>query len=1289
MADAIATLGLAVDASGAIKALGETSAALDKTTTAADKTVAAAKRASDATGAVGVATRLTSNDLANAARRYDEMIAAMKGETAAAKQVETQAQATATATREQAAATEAAAVATTVTDKELNRLRSSLTGLLTPILGTVGSGNQLVSTLSQLTLGAGTTVGVLAAVAAIGVAYDVLSEKSKKLREDTDKAIKALSDLARTQRQGVGGELAEQIAASVARIKELQASLAALQTTQRLGIGAAVGGGGGGISAASAVDEKTLAKVKEITDAIAQARLALTKTLQDANRQDSSDRTAQLADLAKGNALTVAEMASARTRLANLKQQIDDSLKIGGDPAERARLVSDFKKLNDALNVAPDRAAAKEAAKDERDKLAALKEEAVVLNTQNQIIAEGNRLRNAAEAKVGTDAVAKIDAQIAALKAAGKAEADRYLKVNETVESLRFQVSLIGKTREEVEKLTDAEVYRKAIAEGATVAQANEIVVLQRQLRETTEASKDFGASMQNIVSVTQQLGTAFGNVGKSLQIAVGLAAQLQQYSKASDAAAAAQGTKGAASANAAQGAAAAGVVGTFIAIGLAGFQALQNSAKKFREEAAATEAAINNFNQGIRPFLIDFLDSVGARTFDPLAKDLGALEDKFAEFRKEAKALGLDIATINAIEAVARQKIIDQQAKVEKAALDDLKVRELRAKGLTAEADAMAQSIADATELADVIAKFGDGAVAAALRVVQAAEAIARAAKKAEDERRSIFDNTNGALAFTDPRAAGDAAFAEAQQRRYNDAVARGASAAELASIEFYNLAEAMDRARQIAEQDRRTQESLTTRVLGTLGNDRATQDFATAAQQRQEIADAIRDGMSPSNLALLRFTQFAERSQIQMQRAIEDGTKAIQAAAKEQTDAIDRQISQTEAIARMEIAAIDEQIKSTQLAAKATAAAFDAQITAIRENTKAQTDAIDAQIEAARGALDAANAQVNALDKQVQTNQKVIDALTQFSNSVKLGDLSILSPEQKLAEARAQFEALATAAQGGDANAATNLPNAANALLQASRAFNGSNGGFVADFQRVQSIVAALTQQFGATLPIDQQQLEAARQTVTGLQQTIDALGKQKDAIQNAANKQIDVLQKAKDQANEDAQKVIDRLNENKQKISDDTAATVAKLQETKQAIQDAAQAQIDQLIKVETEAHLARLKQDQYWQTFLGLTDSAVPLGNGTRPVNIRDRGLAVSPAPVASVPIPTQQLNELKTMRAELKAALDEVKATTQQLTSVVAAGASDEVAATNRVTNAIGALANETRFTNQAQTLRAR
>ena len=179
------------------------------------------------------------------------------------------------------------------------------------------------------------------------------------------------------------------------------------------------------------------------------------------------------------------------------------------------------------------------------------------------------------------------------------------------------------------------------------------------------------------------------------------------------------------------------------------------------------------------------------------------------AAFKAFQQALD-DIATF----AADRAKAIEEQARKVAAFAKDNDVLALRIQGRNDEADAMQVQIEIERKYQEAVALYGDTAETAryhTLLLAQATDAAAQAAiKKAETERRSVFDLTNGAQAFTDPRGAADAAFAEAQQRRYNDAVTRGASAAELAAIQFYNLAEAMDRAAQIAEQDRSRQTEL-----------------------------------------------------------------------------------------------------------------------------------------------------------------------------------------------------------------------------------------------------------------------------------------------------------------------------------------------------------------------------------------------------------------------------------------------------------------------------------------------
>lgn len=1288
MADGVAVLGLQVDASGALVELKKFDDATKKAGDTASKTQAQVAgmgggfKAADGTILGSYQALVRYEGALNRAANEQRRAANMARDLAAAEQAQ------AVAALEATAAQKAMSTAAGFGEAQFNRLRGSLTGLLTPILGTVGSGNALVSTLSQLTVGAGATVGILAGVAAIGAAYDVLSEKAKLLKEATEKARKALDDLARTQRQGIGGELAEQIGNQIKALEALRKKQGEIAQQSSGGFSQ------GKIGIASDADlsrqRDIAAKIKATDEAIAAGKRELARVIGETDRSFSQSQTRLAADLAQSNGLTIAEQAKARDRLKTLKADIEQSLKIGGDQTERARLIADFNTLNAALNPAPAKKSAA-ANKEVADSLKELRK--AYQDAQNSVEEyQAGLSKGRLDAFDKDEATAK--AQAKAADDASKAQAAQAKAADDLLDPLRFQVDLIGKTKIQVEQLTDLENYRIGFAETRNEKAAEEYVQLQRQLRAQKQGVEDWKSSLSDVVGIVQLVAAAFGDVGREItKAASGAGAIVRGLQAAKDAKTTSQSL-----------AAAGTTVGGFIAVA----DAISTLGNRASERARELRQAAIDFNNALEEFAIGAATTLETQLRDNIAKAASLVEsagkksgisvsavniksaddlDKFiADLRafdpKTFGAFANELSKLSTEIKNNEQKIRDRVAAEEAAAQKDLSVRLLRAQGLNAEADAAAQAIADAKELQDAVEKFGEGAVTAAIRVVQSAEAIARAAKKAEAERRSITDLSISAQAFTDPRGAGQAAFEETQRRRLSDAIERNASAAELAAINLYNLAEAADRAAQIAEQDRRTQESLIARVLGTFGNDRATQDFVTGANQRQEIADAIRNGMSPSNLALLQFTQRVENSYTQMQRAIEDGTKAIQDRAKNEIAAIDVLIEVTQSVAKQQIAAIDAQIKETQTLAKATAKAYDDQISAIREQTKAQTDAIDVQIESARSALEAANATVAALDKQVQTNQKVVEALQAFQNSVKLGDLSTLSPEGKLAEARRQFEALASAAQGGNADAATQLPSAAQALLQASRAFNASGSGYVNDFNRVQSIIDALTQQFGATLPIDQQALDAARQTVVGIQGTIDALGKQKDTIQKAADAQIAVLQKAKDKAAADAQAIIDKLTENKQKIQDDTAATVAKLEETKTAIQDAATRQIEQLVRVETEAHQFRIRQDEYWQQFLG-TGAFNPTGNG--PETLPGDGSTTPP----TVPILQSQLAAQQEQTRVMSEKFDGLTLAITQLMGVTATANDEEVGATVQTTAAVQNVATQIRQLGQALVARSR
>jgi hypothetical protein len=264
--------------------------------------------------------------------------------------------------------------------------------------------------------------------------------------------------------------------------------------------------------------------------------------------------------------------------------------------------------------------------------------------------------------------------------------------------------------------------------------------------------------------------------------------------------------------------------------------------------------------------------------------------------------------------------------------------------------------------------------------------------------------------------------------------------------------LVQAMEDARREAQ---RLTESLTAdlvaRSFEVTGNTGAAARIRLAQRQTQERRDAA--GQSPEFFALMDLVQQGERSQL----AFETQTQAIQDAANDQVAAIDRQ----------------SQIARDQL--------FKAE-----ESLRAQEQA-------------------------VETSRRIVESLTQFGDSLKLGSFSPLSPFARLSEARSQFGALSGLALGGDASAAESLPGAARALLDASRGFNASGGGFVADFQRVQDTVRDVRDRFGTQLTTDERILAELQSQTSKLLDQIARLDSQRSAILTSAERQIAELKAA----------------------------------------------------------------------------------------------------------------------------------------------------------------------------------
>ena len=116
------------------------------------------------------------------------------------------------------------------------------------------------------------------------------------------------------------------------------------------------------------------------------------------------------------------------------------------------------------------------------------------------------------------------------------------------------------------------------------------------------------------------------------------------------------------------------------------------------------------------------------------------------------------------------------------------------------------------------------------------------------------------------------------------------------------------------------------------------------------------------------------------------------------------------------------------------------------------------------------------------------LITSLQDFQDSLLLGDTSVLSPVQKLEEARSQFETTRAAALSGDEEAAARLPEVSQTLLNLSQQVNASGAGFVQDFERVQSSVDLVISSIEREEKQAQKMVEIAQATQIGIVELVE---------------------------------------------------------------------------------------------------------------------------------------------------------------------------------------------------------
>lgn len=186
--DTLATLGLAIDSSGALRASSDL------------KQMAAA----------GGQAEQANKRVEQTSRSATPAISAMA----------TQAQRA--ATTQQALATSASTLARTSTSGTagLNSIRSAMTAVAASALNTAPGVAQLSGIIGSLALGSGVMIGVMAGMAALGYAWEFLTRKARETKEATEDALEALGKLGSGQTAAMG--IQANIALARAEVTRLQ-----------------------------------------------------------------------------------------------------------------------------------------------------------------------------------------------------------------------------------------------------------------------------------------------------------------------------------------------------------------------------------------------------------------------------------------------------------------------------------------------------------------------------------------------------------------------------------------------------------------------------------------------------------------------------------------------------------------------------------------------------------------------------------------------------------------------------------------------------------------------------------------------------------------------------------------------------------------------------------------------------------------------------------------------------------------------------------------------------------
>lgn len=175
-----------------------------------------------------------------------------------------------------------------------------------------------------------------------------------------------------------------------------------------------------------------------------------------------------------------------------------------------------------------------------------------------------------------------------------------------------------------------------------------------------------------------------------------------------------------------------------------------------------------------------------------------------------------------------------------------------------------------------------------------------------------------------------------------------------------------------------------------------------------------------------------------------------------------------------------------------------YDAEYAGAQKAAEAAKAMRSAEIASLTAQREAWEDQLDALEDQAQVVERMRDFardMRGYVEDLNIGDMSILSPQDRISAARARFESSAAAAVGGDEDAMRAVSGDATAYLSEVRKFFASSGEYVKAFRQVTGTLGGIN----APAEVDDQ--------VSLLRKQIDAAQSQTDYLKSIEDAQIEL--------------------------------------------------------------------------------------------------------------------------------------------------------------------------------------